>query len=276
MNKRDYYEILGLNRNSTDADIKKSYRQLAMKYHPDRNLGDDSSTAEEKFKEAKEAYEALSDPDRRRQYDAHGHADPSHGNQTRQWAHSTTADTGQFDEMFKAFFSQSKGQFTEGIFTQKPKQTASVQTITISLAEAYTGKTLKLDSGTIIIIPAGSRTGSKFYANNKLYRVDIQSHYKFKRSNDDLLVDVTIDAIEAILGVDAVLDHLDGAKLQFAIPAGIQPGQIVKLSNKGMRNPESDKCGDVLIRVSITIPKSLSDVQMAALKTLTHRESINI
>ena len=70
--KRDYYEVLGVNRDSSDEEIKKSYRKLAMKFHPDRNP--DSKDAEEKFKEAKEAYEVLSEPEKRRAYDAYGHA----------------------------------------------------------------------------------------------------------------------------------------------------------------------------------------------------------
>jgi DnaJ-class molecular chaperone len=87
---------------------------------------------------------------------------------------------------------------------------------------------------------------------------------------------VSISSIEAILGVEAILDHLDGAKLQFTIPAGIQPGQIVKLAGKGMRNPEIDRDGDVLVRISINIPRNISDDEKNILKSLSHRESINI
>src|SRR5437899_2703163 len=82
MSKRDYYEILGLTKGASDDDIKKAYRKLAMKYHPDRNQGDDGAkAAEEKFKEAKEAYEMLSDPRKKAAYDQYGHAgvDPNMG-----------------------------------------------------------------------------------------------------------------------------------------------------------------------------------------------------
>src|SRR4029450_1304471 len=79
--KRDYYEVLGVAKNAAEEDIKKAYRKLAMKFHPDRNQGDDAKKAEEKFKEAKEAYEMLSDPQKRAAYDQYGHAgvDPSMG-----------------------------------------------------------------------------------------------------------------------------------------------------------------------------------------------------
>ena len=81
MSKRDFYEILGVGKTASDEEIKKAYRKLAMKYHPDRNQGDASKAAEEKFKEAKEAYEMLSDPQKRAAYDQYGHAgvDPNRG-----------------------------------------------------------------------------------------------------------------------------------------------------------------------------------------------------
>ena len=81
MAKRDFYDVLGVPRNASDDDIKKAYRKLAMKYHPDRNQGDSAQKAEEKFKETKEAYEILSDAQKRTAYDQHGHAgvDPNMG-----------------------------------------------------------------------------------------------------------------------------------------------------------------------------------------------------
>jgi len=79
-----------------------------------------------------------------------------------------------------------------------------------------------------------------------------------------------------MLGVDAILDHLDGARLQFSIPAGIQPGQVVKLSGKGMKNPESDRFGDMLVRISVKIPQNIDEEAKAVLRNMSHRDSINI
>ena len=79
MAKRDYYDVLGVPKNATEDDIKKAYRKLAMKHHPDRNQGDTATKAEERFKEAKEAYEMLSDPHKRAAYDQHGHAGVDRG-----------------------------------------------------------------------------------------------------------------------------------------------------------------------------------------------------
>lgn len=274
MSKRDYYEILGLAKNSSEDDIKKSYRKLAMKFHPDRNSKEDSAAAEEKFKEVKEAYETLSNPEKRTEYDTYGHLGPPNHVSSQQWTHRSPGSTGPFEEMFKTFFSQRNFD-QDGSFGQQTRQ-QSIHVITISLADAYVGKLIKVDSKTTIMVPQGFRSGTKFYSDGKIYRVDIQQHYKFKRSNDDLLIDIIINAIEAMMGMDAVLDHLDSAKLQFAIPPGIQQGQILKLGGKGMKNPETDRFGDILVRISITIPKDLTDVQRAALKTLNYRESINI
>jgi curved DNA-binding protein len=260
MNK-NYYSILGLERNASQDEIKTKYRQLAMKHHPDRNP-DNAVESEEKFKEIKEAYEVLSNPDTRQEYDT-----GSTNHSSQQWAHRSNTNNKEFEDLFKNFFTK------EDIFQQR-KQTKHV--LTISLADAYKGKVVRVDSKTIITIPAGARSGATYFVDNRLFQVDIQQHYKFKRSNDDLLVDVTIDAFEAMAGVEAILEHLDGVKLQFKIPQGIQPGQIIKLSGKGMKNPEMDRFGDVLVRVTITIPKVLTDEQKSIIEQLVQRKIITI
>ena len=273
MAKRDYYEILGVAKNASEEDIKKAYRKLAMKHHPDRNQGDASKAAEEKFKEAKEAYETLGDKDKREQYDMYGSGAESPNKFThRTWTHGNQDSHDIFKEMFAngAF----DDLFRQGNFSSATRTT--IHPINISLADAYIGKYLRVDGKTTVQIPKGVRPGTKFYADNKIYQVNILSHPKFKRSNDDLLVDVEISAFEAMLGLEIVLEHLDGAKLQFNIPAGIQAGQIVKLSTKGMQNPETDRTGDLLVRCSITTPKNLTEEQKEILKQMPRRDSINI
>lgn len=275
MSKRDYYDILGIAKTASEDEIKSAYRKLASKYHPDRLAESEKKEGEAKFKEAKEAYETLSDSTKRQHYDRFGHnahefsgGHAGHGN----WS-THTSNIDELNDVFKAFFSQNVN-FNNDLFGQRTRQVTQV--VNISLADAYLGKQIKIDSATIINIPKGARSGTKFYVNGKFYRVDVQPHIKFKRANDDLLVDLQITAIEAILGINATLEHLDGTKLQFSIPAGIQPGQIVKLSSKGMKNPENDRYGDLLIRISVLIPRDLSEADKDVLKTLQHREMIDV
>jgi DnaJ-class molecular chaperone len=264
MSKRDYYEVLGLTKDASDDDIKKAYRKLAMKYHPDRNAGEGQKEAEEKFKEVNEANATLSDPQKKAAYDAHGHDAPSSGS-----GYYGGVNPRDFEEIFSHIFGH--GGF--GGFAEPKRQ--QIHSVDITLEQAYSGVTAQIN-GTKVQMPAGLRHGTRLAVDNKLYQINVRQHHKFKRANDELLVDIEINSVEAMLGVEAFLDHLDGAKLQFNIPAGIQHGQIVKLNGKGMKNPETDKFGDLMIRVSITIPKSLTDAEKAALKTLHHRNTINI
>ena len=275
MSKRDYYNVLGVPKNASDEDIKKAYRKLAMKHHPHRNK--DDPTAEEKFKEAKEAYEMLSDPQKRAAYDNYGHAASEQSNHGG--FNHTNVDPAQFQEIFNHIFGGNGGGFRfheHGFGPQSTSNAPQTFTINISLADAYTGKTVRVDKDTNLVIPQGVRPQTRLYASGKMFRIDIQPHHKFKRANDDLLVDITISAIEAMLGLNAVIEHLDGAKLQFGIPAGIQAGQIVKLSGKGLKNPELNRTGDLLIRIAITIPKTLTEEERTALKALSRRETIDI
>lgn len=278
MSKRDYYEILGLAKGASDDDIKKNYRKLAMKYHPDRNTDGDPAAAEVKFKELQEAYACLSDPEKKTAYDQYGHqsTDPNFNNGFRhgagpgqQWSHTV-----DINEIFGNMFGG--GNPFNGMFTQHRQQQTQRQFLNISLEDAYTGKQVRLVNGASFNIPAGVRTGTRFIHENVIYQIEVNPHEKFKRSNDDLLVDVEISAIEAILGIEATLDHLSNSKLQFTIPAGIQSGQVVRLGGKGMRNPETDQYGSLMVRITVTTPKNLTEEQVAFLKTMHRRELLEI
>jgi DnaJ-class molecular chaperone len=273
MSKRDYYEILGLSKTASEDEIKQAYRKLAIKYHPDRNP-ENVKESEEKFKEMKEAYEYLSDPNKRKQYDQFGHVDPNqhHGNPNTWTFH--TNNPGDVNDILGELFRQHPG-FGD-LFGRRQRQ--QIQVITISLEEAYKGGsvTIPMTKGKTVTYPKGTRSGTTFYVDDKLYRLDVAPHPKFKRSNDDLLVDIEISAIEAMLGVDAILTHLDSSTLQFAIRPGIQSGQVIRLAGKGMKNPEMERFGDLLIRITVNVPSTLTDKEREALKALSHRSNINI
>jgi DnaJ-class molecular chaperone len=276
MSKRDYYEVLGIAKSASDEEIKKAYRKLASKYHPDKLTEAEKADGEIKFKEAKEAYETLSDPEKKAMYDQHGHnagRNPFGHGRTHTYHHSGFEE--DFGDVFATIFKS--GGF-DSVFqnsrNSRPQQT--VHLININLLDAYLGRTVKVDNSSTINIPKGVRSGAKFYVDGKVYRVDVAPHPKFKRANDDLLVDTSITAIEAILGVEVIIEHLDGSKFQFNVPNGIQHGQVIKLGGKGMKNPETDRHGDLLVRISVTIPKTISQEDRVALKSVAHRDSINI
>lgn len=258
MSGKDYYAILGLSKAASHNEIKAKYRQYAMKYHPDRNI-DDKISAEIKFKELQEAYACLSDAQKRAVYDSNYRSSNS------------TQHTKTSAHIFKSFNES-------GNFANTVNKTYNTQrhNITISLEDAYNGKQLRIPGNMTINIPQGVRTGTKFFAGQNIYQIDILPHYKFKRSNDDLLIDIEITAIEAILGLDAVLTHLNDVILQFTIQPGIQNGQIVRLAGRGMKNPETDNYGDLMVRVSTTIPINLTDDQKAILEAIPHRKIFNI
>lgn len=265
MNIKDYYEILGLTKDSTEEDIKKAYRKLAMQHHPDRNQG--SKESEETFKGIQEAYEILSDEDKRRAYDANfaRRGSPFSHQPGPEW------DVESFKSAFSTIFKNHQGADIFGAQGKRQEQLV----INISLQDAYIGCTVRVGNITLQI-PKGIRSGTRLFVDSKMFRVDVQQDRKFKRSNDDLLIDIEISAIEAMLGVDVTFDHLDGVTLQFTIPAGIQSGQVVKLGKKGMMNPETSQYGDMMVRVSVSTPRDLTEAEQTALRSVRHRESINL
>lgn len=279
MSKQDYYDILGVAKSASSDEIKKAYRKMAMQFHPDRNKSPD---AEEKFKEINTAHETLSNPEKKAAYDSKdrsyeywaGSDDTNpftHTSSNRGRSASWSFDPNDIHGMHAAFEDIFKSTNT----TSRPQYRAAI-TISIGLRDAYTGTAVQYALNTRVVIPAGVRTGTKLFVNGKMFSIEVQPHEKFKRSLDDLMVEVTISAVEAMLGIDATIEHLDGAMFQFTIPQGIQSGQIVKLAKKGMKNPETSSLGDLLVRVSIQIPKTLTDAEREALRGVTHRDSITI
>jgi DnaJ-class molecular chaperone len=253
----DYYATLGVSKDATVQEIKKAYRQAAMKFHPDRNP--DDPDADNKFKAATEAYETLSDANKKAEYDNRGknnfHSFFTEGGRTE-------FNMNDFENIFRNFRTASASP-------RKPLYRAN-----ITLQQAYYGTSISFDNQTVRI-PAGVRSGNKLYLPDKIVEIHISHHPKFKRSNDDLLVDIKITAVEAMVGLEATITHLNGSKLKFKIPAGCQVGQVIKLSGKGMPNPEHDRHGDLLIRCNITVP-TLTDEEKERIVDIHNRKSIVI
>lgn len=252
MTTKNYYDVLGLTSRATPEEIKKAFRQLASKHHPDKYTNSSDSErkkAEEKFKNIEEAYRNLTS--------------------------EIKTEPFKFDENFENYDSLWKNHNYEFHKFEEFLNRNNRQSVHITLAEAYTGTTKRLNNETIFI-PKGIRSGSKLHTSKQIITIEITPDSKFKRSDNDLLVDLTISAIEAILGITIDLRHLDNSIMQFTVPSGIQPGQVLRLAGKGMPNPENNDIGDILVRISVTIPRNISTEQKTSLEKFVSRSKIFI
>jgi len=244
----DYYEVLGVNRNVSPEDIKKAYRRLAMEHHPDR--GGDIK----KFQEISQAYDTLSNPEKKSQYD-----NPP---QSTWDGHDPFAQGGPFNEMFGDIFGRQR---------QVKRNPDGVTDITISVAQAYTGANITLDLGYVkdtLSIPAGVRDGTKFRMHGKgpsrfkdlppgdlIVRLNITYPNNLGRENDDLFIRVNVDAMDAMQGTEIDYTHILDRQIKIKIPAGVQPGTKLRIQGWGMPNPQTKRYGDLYVLVSISITK---------------------
>lgn len=269
-----HYITLGVHTTATSAEIKVAYRKLAMEYHPDRNK---SPGAEDKFKSINEAYDILSNESSRKVYDAkisNPYAN-SWNNSAKKPRSYDSDDDLDFSDLFENFRKQSRARSQS---QNSQSQSIHKHILKVSLKEAYTGTraTVGVYPGFTVIIPPGAASGSKYYYGANVVELVVVPDNKFKRSENDLLVEVGITMPESILGLCATITHVDGKLLQFNIPAGIQPGQVIRLSGKGMPSTENSGCGDLLIRCNISIPTNFTIEQKKFFESLNARKSINI
>lgn len=290
MEYKDYYKILGVDRNASSDEIKKAFRKLALKYHPDRNRG--NKEAEEKFKEVNEANEVLSDPQKRARYDQLGasYSDwQAQGGNTgnfnwNQWASAAaqgrgqTVDMGDLNDLFGGGFSDFFSTIFGGMpqtARRQPRSSARQsyqQPVEITLDEAYRGTTrvFQVEQRRIEVkIPAGAMNGTKVRVrgggpsgNSDLYLVvQLAPDNRFAVEGQDLTTEVKVDLYTAVLGGTVKVSTLSG-DVTLTIPAGTQPGQTFRLAGKGMpalRDPHS--YGNLLVRVKVELPRSLTTSQ---------------
>lgn len=291
MDYKDYYQSLGVSRTASADEIRKEYRKQAMKYHPDRNPND--KQAEDKFKEINEAYQVLSDPEKRARYDQLGSAYSDYerrggrpgGFNWDQWQTGRGAGQGQpvnFDEFFGSsggfsdFFSSIFGGMGGEPTANMRRAPAYEQPVSISLKEAYTGATRVLEGGerrVQVKIPAGAKSGTKIRVAGgapggaDLYlKVAVEPDVRFERDGDNLQAPVTVDVFTAMLGGEAEVQTMTG-KVKLTIPAGTQPEQLIRIAGRGMpqlKNPEQK--GDLLVRVKLRVPRKLTAEQKTLLE----------
>ncbi len=287
--KRDYYDILGVQKTATAAELKSAYRKMALEWHPDRNK---SAEAEAKFKEINEAYQVLSDAKKKATYDQFGHAafDPAAGGGYsggnpfaggfRQgpftYSYSTGGDNpfgdmGGFSDPFEIFEQFFGGQNPFG--RQAPRK--AHYSLRIPFMTAVKGGTeeVKIDGKSHTIkIPAGADTGTHLRFTDFDITFQVDESPDFKRDGADVYVDHPISFTKAILGGDTTTKTLDGT-LKIKIRPGTQPGTVVRLSGKGITKISSfkkDDHGDLYIRLIIKMPEQLSKKQKQLLEEFDH------
>jgi curved DNA-binding protein len=300
MDYKDYYQILGVSRSASADEIRAAYRKLALKYHPDRNPG--NKQAEDKFKEMNEAYQVLSDPQKRARYDQLGSAYSNYqrnggqpdGFDWDQWY--TTGAGGQqvnfddlfggaggggFSDFFSAIFGGTGGMSGTDVRTRRVP--TYEQPVSISLQEAYEGATRLLETGgrrVQIKIPAGARTGTKVRVAGgapdgaDLYlKVAVQGDSRFERDGADLYAPVSVDVFTAILGGEVEVQTMSG-RVKLTIPAGTQSDQKIRIAGRGMpqlKNPQEK--GDLFVQVKVRVPKDLTAEQKSLLQKARELEN---
>jgi len=313
----DYYKTLGVEKTATPEEIKKAYRKLAMKYHPDRNKG--NKEAEEKFKQISEAYAVLSDKEKRQQYDTFGASgfqqrytqedifrDFDLGDILREFginfgggrATFRTTGGGMGGVSFEDLFRQAgtgggaRGGFQTFHDFQRPSQTVKGNDINfelpITLNDVLTGaeKTISLGHGphaekVSVKIPPGIAAGKKLRLSGKgspspmggqpgdLYlHIKILPHETFTREGHDLIVDKQIPFTAAVLGTEIPVPTLEGKQLKVKVPAGTQPQAKLRLKGNGLPLGPKGGRGDLFVRISIAVPKKLTDQQEELIKKL--------
>ncbi len=286
---KNYYETLGVSKTANDKEIKQAFRKLAKKFHPDANPNDPS--AEGKFKEINEAYEVLSDIEKRAQYDQFGSAYQQVGGNRPGGGYYTNVNTQEnpFGDILDSLFTNfGRAERTRGPqqqpFDARMDGRDLEQKVTINLQEAYTGTTRLVSKGgrkVKVTIPPGATTGTRVRLGGEgetgsyggragdLYLiVEVEPDSRFEREGDNLLVDVKLDMFTALLGGDLEVPTLD-RPVRLKIKPGTQSGRKFRIAGKGMPVMRKEgEFGDLYARILITVPENLTDEQRELIEKL--------
>jgi len=297
MASTDYYKTLGVDKTASADEIKKAFRKLAVKYHPDRNPND--KTAEDKFKEINEAYAVLSDPKKKEEYDTYGssgfHKQYSQEDIFRNFDFSNVykdmgAGGGEdiFSRLFGGGFARGGGR---GGFRRGPQRGGDLEMeIEIGFREAAQGAEKQVAfrrngqrEELKIKIPAGVDNGSKIRlagkgsqgegggADGDLFLViRVLPDSIFSRDGGDLFVDRTISFSAACLGTSLDVPTLEDDK-RIKVPAGIQPGTKIRLKGYGIKPLGSNSKGDLYVKVAVHVPESLNAEQKKLVEELARK-----
>ncbi len=279
MEYKNYYKILGVEKPASQEEIKKAYRKLAVKFHPDKNQG--NKKAEDTFKEINEAYDVLGDVDKRKKYDQLGENWQQYSNQNNQeyYTHSKNRSNqnqnnnneSRFSDFFESIFGYNDNIKSNSTKRRGEDHQAST---TITLEEAFYGTTRHVNLATSQLnlkLKPGIADGQVLKMKEKggqginggpagdLYiTVNIASHGKYERKGNDLYADEPLDAFTAIKGGKQIVTAID-KQLTVTIPQGTDSNRVFRLKGMGMPDySDSKKRGDYYARLVISVPKNLT------------------
>ncbi len=348
MAKKDYYEILGVSRGCGEDEIRKAYRKLALKYHPDKNK--DKTGAGEKFKEINEAYQVLSDKNKRAQYDSFGHATGAGAPFDFEGGFSGGGGFGDFGglfgDLFEDVFSGGAGRrgapgrgqdiildlaisfedaafgckrevnipqaiqcgqcggkggdktvvcdqcegsgkqgYSQGIFSirqtcrgcggrgeliTEPCRKCRGSGIVNEVNKVSVSIPAGVDNGTRLRIRGEGQAAPNGGGRGDLYiRCIVAEHEHFKREGADLFCNARINFIQAIKGDEISIPSLNGKEIKFRVPDGTQPGTVLRLKGKGIKNMSEGGTGDLFVTVKVEIPKKLSSKQKKLIEQMS-------
>ena len=308
----EYYEVLGVAKTATADEIKKAYRKLALKYHPDKNPGD--KAAEEKFKEISEAYAVLSDAEKRKQYDTFGSTGFRQrysqedifrnfdlNDILRQFGfgggfrgtggfHTGGFRTAGGGSPFEGMFGQTMrgGGCGGGCGPQPVKGGDLTYELTVTLEDVLHGaeKTISLrqngrSQNVSVKVPKGIEDGKRLRLPGKggpsssggppgdLYlKVHVADHPVFQRVDDDLVVEHRLPFSEACFGTSIEVATLDGKKFNVRVPPGVQQDAKLRIKGHGLPAGPIGHRGDLLVKIAVQVPKSLTPEQEEAVRSL--------
>jgi curved DNA-binding protein len=263
----DYYNTLGIPKSASEADIKTAYRKMAMKHHPDRG-GD-----EKKFKEVTEAYETLSDPQKKQMFDMGVDPNAQHTSYRQGSPFEFHFNTGNFEDVFS--------NFGFGGRPARKNKTLNVN-IEVALEDILKGRVIDAEIGipngnkrlVNIEVPPGIESGQQIRyrgmgehtlkdvaPGDLIVNILVKQHSVFQRQGDMLMIKKFISPWDAILGSEITIETIDKKTLTIGIPAGTQPDTVLSCRGEGLPNMRTKVRGNLLIKIQIEIPKNLNSEQ---------------
>lgn len=286
---RNYYEMLGVDKNAPSNEIKKAYRTLAIKYHPDRNLG--NKAAEEKFKDINEAYEVLSDQTRRVQYDQsisiknfknRGASFSNFGRNNRTQPRGNGNKARQ--RVDTQDFRPGRTKQERVVRSTRPQRRDIEAKLTLGLDEAYRGgkRKIRLEDGRSLEVdmPSGMVNGQRIRlkgqgleGGNLYLKITVARHPFFEIQGENIYCQIPVTPTEAILGSAIEVPTIDGL-VKVSVPSGVRSGQRLRLANKGYFDKSGNR-GDQLVEIQIVTAKEITSEEKELYEKLRELEQFN-